>query len=92
MQRLLLGSLALGSLALGSLVMAYGSSDRSAFASEMEFRPRADLISQAPNEEAIAIALVSPSDRSVPMGAAELVLEVTDTATNEPVEIDDLEV
>ena len=42
--------------------------------------------------EGVAIALVSPEDGSVPMGDAELVLQVIDPATNEPVEVEDLQV
>lgn len=47
---------------------------------------------EAPVAEGVAIALVSPEDASVPMGDAELVLQVVDPATNEPVAVDDLQV
>ncbi|WP_346293203.1 FixH family protein [Sphaerothrix gracilis] len=47
---------------------------------------------EAPAAEGVAIALVSPEDGSVPMGDAELVLQVADSATNEPVEVEDLQV
>ncbi|MEO1209745.1 MAG: FixH family protein [Cyanobacteria bacterium J06638_20] len=47
---------------------------------------------EAPAAEGVAIALVSPEDASVPMGDAELVLQVVDSATNEPVAVDDLQV
>jgi len=47
---------------------------------------------EAPAAEGVAIALVSPEDASVPMGDAELVLQVVDPATNEPVEVEDLQV
>ncbi|MDB9529722.1 FixH family protein [Oscillatoria sp. CS-180] len=48
---------------------------------------------EAPATDAgVAIALVSPEDGSVPMGDAELVLQVIDPATNEPVEVEDLQV
>ena len=47
---------------------------------------------EAPAPDGVAIALVSPEDASVPMGDAELVLQVVDPATNEPVAVDDLQV
>ncbi|MFE4108513.1 FixH family protein [Almyronema epifaneia] len=47
---------------------------------------------EAPAEEGVAIALVTPEDATVPMGDAELVLQVVDPATNEPVEVENLEV
>ena len=40
----------------------------------------------------LTIALVTPEDATVPMGDAELVLQVVDPATNEPVEVENLEV
>ncbi|MEB3355286.1 MAG: FixH family protein [Synechococcales bacterium] len=43
-------------------------------------------------EGGVAIALLSPEDGSAPMGDAELVLQVVDPATNEPVEVADLQV
>lgn len=46
----------------------------------------------APAGEGVAIALVTPEDATVPMGDAELVLQVVDPATNEPVEVENLEV
>ncbi|NER80635.1 MAG: FixH family protein [Leptolyngbya sp. SIO1D8] len=47
---------------------------------------------EAPAAEGVAIALVTPEDGSVPMGDAELVLQAIDPATNEPVEVEDLQV
>lgn len=47
---------------------------------------------EAPAGEGVAIALVTPEDATVPMGDAELVLQVVDPATNEPVEVENLEV
>lgn len=47
---------------------------------------------EAPAGEGVAIALVTPEDATVPMGDAELVLQVVDPATNEPVEVESLEV
>ncbi|MEO0490469.1 MAG: FixH family protein [Cyanobacteria bacterium J06659_2] len=47
---------------------------------------------ETPAAEGVAIALVSPENGSVPMGDAELVLQVVDPATNEPVEVEDLQV
>ncbi|MGB5975353.1 MAG: hypothetical protein WBG38_18645, partial [Nodosilinea sp.] len=46
----------------------------------------------APSEGGVAITLVSPEDASVPMGDAELVLQVVDPATNDPVAVEDLQV
>lgn len=43
-------------------------------------------------EGGVEIALVSPVDGTVPMGDAELVLEVMDPATNEPVALGNLQV
>lgn len=47
---------------------------------------------EAPAGEGVAIALVTPADATVPMGDAELVLQVVDSTTNEPVAVENLEV
>lgn len=54
--------------------------------------PTAETTEAPAADEGVAIALVSPEDGSVPMGDAELVLQVVDPATNEPVEVEDLQV
>ncbi|RZM79081.1 FixH family protein [Leptolyngbya iicbica] len=45
-----------------------------------------------PTSEGVDIALVSPEDASLPMGDAELLLQVADPATGEPVALENLEV
>ncbi len=47
---------------------------------------------ESSDEGGVAIALITPEDATVPMGDAELVLQVVDPATNEPVEVETLEV
>jgi hypothetical protein len=54
--------------------------------------PAAETTAPTAESEGVAIALVSPEDASVPMGDAELVLQVVDPATNEPVEVENLQV
>lgn len=43
-------------------------------------------------EEEVAISLISPDPDAVPMGDTELVIEVTDAATSEPVTVEALNV
>ena len=42
--------------------------------------------------EGASIALLSPEDGTIPMGDAELVLQVMNPATNEPIAVENLEV
>lgn len=78
-------------IAVGLLAAACGSPEQAegesadtatAPAAETEASPASD----------VDIELVSPEDGTVPMGDAELVVQVVDPATSEPVAVDDLNV
>lgn len=45
-----------------------------------------------PASEGVDIALVSPENASLPMGDAELLLQVVDPTTGEPIAVEDLQV
>ena len=49
-------------------------------------------VGEPSSEGGVAIAFVSPDPNAVPMGDAEIILEVTDSSTNEPVAIEDLQI
>jgi hypothetical protein len=78
--------------AVGLLSTACGNANQA----EMEATDTADApvteTIEVAESEGVAIALVTPEDATVPMGDAELVLQVVDPATNEPVEVENLEV
>ncbi|WP_346293696.1 FixH family protein [Sphaerothrix gracilis] len=79
-------------VAVGLLSAACGSADQSETeAPDAAAAPAAET-TEAAESEGVEIALVSPEDAAVPMGDAELVLQVIDPATNEPVAIKNLEV
>ena len=79
-------------VAVGLLSTACGSANQSEMeAPDAAAAPAAET-TEAAESEGVAIALISPEDGSVPMGDAELVLQAVDPATNEPVEVEDLQV
>lgn len=81
--------------AVGLLSTACGNANQTGTeATDAAAAPAAETTetAEAPAGEGVAIALVSPEDAAVPMGDAELVLQVVDPATNEPVELENLEV
>ena len=51
-----------------------------------------EATANSPTEGGIAISLISPNPDAIPMGDAELVVEVTDAATNEPVTVETLNI
>ncbi|MBE9135700.1 FixH family protein [Nodosilinea sp. LEGE 07088] len=64
---------------------------------QAESEPAADMApmtesAATPADEGVAISLVSPEDAALPMGDAELVLQVMDPATGDPVAVENLQV
>lgn len=80
-------------LAVGLLAAACGSPDQAEGEAlpDTATAPATDTAGSSAGEN-VDIALVSPEDGTVPMGDAELVVEVIDPATSEPVAVDDLQV
>lgn len=68
-----------------------GNQAESEPATDAATAPTAETTESSAQSE-VAIALVSPEDGSVPMGDAELVVEVIDPTTNEPVAVENLQV
>jgi hypothetical protein len=79
-------------MVVGFLTAACGSTNQGETeVSDTVEAPSAET-TEVSESEGVAIALISPEDAYVPMGDAELVLQVVDPATNEPVAIENLEV
>ncbi|WP_204137624.1 FixH family protein [Halomicronema sp. CCY15110] len=77
---------------VGLLSTACGSANQAETeAPDAAAAPAAET-TEAAASAGVAIALITPEDASVPMGDAELVLQVVDPATNEPVAVENLEV
>lgn len=88
MQKLLLLLVAVGTLS----VSIEGNLTKSSPTSILPKAHAAETTSDTPVEDSASFELVSPDNSSVPMGDAELVLEVTNSTTNAPVTLDDLQV
>jgi len=78
--------------AVGLLSTACGSAEQAETAAPDAAEAPVTETTEVAESEGVAIALVTPEDATVPMGDAELVLQVVDHATDEPVEVENLEV
>ena len=78
--------------AVGLLSTACGNANQAETSAPDAAPAPATETTEAAESEGVEIALVTPEDATVPMGDTEMVLQVVDPATNEPVEVENLEV